>query len=97
MKIFKRYTKNHHRLKFLIVERYITKEVIEFCSNYLSEAESIGILKSHHANRYGGRGLNVISMSRDIVLQSHFYILNNVDEVQPYLSTHKRLIKKKYS
>lgn len=36
MNIFKGYTKNHHRLKALIIERYITEEDVEFCSNYLS-------------------------------------------------------------
>lgn len=44
----------------------------------------------------GTQDLNIMSMHRDIVLQTHLYILNNVDEVQPYLSTHKRLIKEKY-
>lgn len=32
-------------------------------------------------------------MIRDVVLQTYFYILNNIDEIQPYLSTHKRLFK----
>ncbi|KAI5432347.1 hypothetical protein KIW84_036185 [Lathyrus oleraceus] len=99
MKIFKGYTHNHHRTKALIVERYIIEEPVEFFSNYLSEAKSIEISKSHHVDRYGGRGgkgLNVISMHLDIFLQTHLYILNNVDEVEPYLSTHKRFIKEKY-
>ena len=36
MKIFKGYTKNHHRSEISIIERYITYEAIEFCTNYLS-------------------------------------------------------------
>lgn len=99
MDIFKGCTKNHHRPEYSIVERYITKEVVEFYSNYLSEVKSIGITKSCHADRYGARGtqgLNVISIPRNIVLQAHLYILNNIDDVEPYLSTHKRLIKEKY-
>lgn len=70
-----------------------------FSSIYLSKAESIIIPNSRHVGRYTGRGtqgLNVISMHMDIVLQEHLYILNNVDEVEPYLSTHKRVIKEKY-
>lgn len=35
-------------------------------------------------------------MTRDVVLQAHLYILNNIDEIQPYLYAHKILIKKKY-
>ncbi|KAI5442334.1 hypothetical protein KIW84_011414 [Lathyrus oleraceus] len=99
MKIFKGYTNNHHRPEALIVERYITEEALEFYSNYLLETESIGILKSCHANRFEGRGtqgLNVKSMGRDVVLQTYFYILNNLSVVEPYMATHKEVIKKKY-
>lgn len=35
-------------------------------------------------------------MARYVVLQAHFYILNNLDEIQPYIDTQKRLMKKKY-
>lgn len=100
MNIFKEYTKNHHRPEASFVERHITKEVVEFYSNYLPETESIRIQISYHDDRYEGRGtqgLHVKSMARDIVLQEHLYILNNVDEVKPYLSSHKKLTKEKYS
>lgn len=93
MKIFKGYTKNHHRLEASIAERYITKEVIESYTNYLSKAETIGIPKFRHADNYGSRGthgLNVKSMTRDVVLQAHLCILNHLDDVQPYIETHKR-------
>lgn len=83
----------------MIVERYIRKETIEFCSNYLSESDSIGITESRHDERYGDRGtqgLNVKIVDWDVVLQTHLYILNNSFEVQPYLSAHKSLIKEKF-
>jgi hypothetical protein len=54
MKILKGYTNNPHRPKALIVERYIAEEVIEFCSNYLSEGDTIGVPKSRHDGRCGG-------------------------------------------
>ena len=65
----------------------------------MSKAESTVISKSHHASIYGGRGtqgLNVMSMPQDVVLQAHLYILNNIDEVQPYIFSHKRFIKEKF-
>ena len=65
----------------------------------MSETKSIGIPKSRHADRFEGRGtqgLNVKSMGRDVVLQAHFYILNNLSVVEPYIATHKKVIKKKY-
>ncbi|XP_050908133.1 uncharacterized protein LOC127121730 [Lathyrus oleraceus] len=52
MKILKGCTKNHHRPEASIIERYTTKEALEFCSDYLSETESIGIPKSHHDDRF---------------------------------------------
>ncbi|KAK2357161.1 hypothetical protein QL285_094460 [Trifolium repens] len=93
-------TKNPHRPEASIVERYIAEEAIEFCSNYLSEVDAIGVPKSRHDGRCDGagtQGLNVKSINIEVVLQAHLYILNNTDEVQPYLSTHKSIIKKKYA
>ncbi|RDX64617.1 hypothetical protein CR513_56807, partial [Mucuna pruriens] len=46
MKILKRYVKNPHFLIIYIVEMYIIKETIKFCSDYMSTTESIGIPKS---------------------------------------------------
>lgn len=63
----------------------------------MSEVDFIIIPKSRHEGRYEGRvtqGLNVKSIERDVIFQENLYILNNIDEVQPYLSTHKRLIEK---
>lgn len=62
MKIFKRYIKNLHYSKVSFVERYITKEAIEFCSNYLLEADSIGIPKYLHDERYGGKYTQVLNV-----------------------------------
>lgn len=56
MKIFKRYTKNHHHAEALIIKRYIAKEAIEFYSNYFSEVDYVGISMSHQDGRYEGRG-----------------------------------------
>jgi hypothetical protein len=99
MKILKGYTKNPHRPEASIVERYIAEEAIEFCSNYLSEVDTIGVPKSRHDGRCDGvgtQGLNVKSMHIEVVVPAHLYILNNTDEVQTYLSAHKSIIKKKY-
>jgi len=43
MKILKGYVKNRSRPEGCIVERYILEETIEFCTNYLSNVESIGL------------------------------------------------------
>jgi len=56
MKILKGYVKNQCRLEASIIERYISEESIEFCSEYLSKAKSIGVPeKCWHSRRSIGR------------------------------------------
>jgi len=40
-------------------------------------------------------GVHVLRKSREKDLQAHLYILNNTDEVLPYLDTHKNIVKYK--
>ena len=97
MKILKGYVKNQYRPEASIVERYIAEEAIEFCTEYMSQAESIGIPKTRHEGRSAGKGTigtQLKSMMREEVLQAHLYILNNTDEVLPYLDAHKDLVKR---
>ena len=51
MKILKGYTKNLHRPKASIVERYIAEEAIEFCSEYIEKDKHVGLPKSRHDER----------------------------------------------
>jgi len=88
MKILKWYTKNLHRLEASIVQRYIAEEVIEFCSEYIEKAKPIGLPKSWHDERVGdkgSRGLHVITPSVKDLQQAHLYVLNNSNEVLPYI------------
>ena len=66
IKILKWCTKNLHCPEVSIVERYIAKEAIEFCSEYMEKAKPIVVSKSRHDKRVGGkdsRGLHVITPS----------------------------------
>jgi len=40
--------------------------------------------------------VNVVTKDRVELLQAHLYILNNTDEVIPYLSAHKAIVKKQH-
>ena len=42
MKNLKGYVKNHYHPKASMIERYITEESIEFCSEYMSKTNPIG-------------------------------------------------------
>nr|XP_004488447.1 uncharacterized protein LOC101493360 [Cicer arietinum] len=100
MKILKGYVKNPNRPEASIVQRYIAEEAIEFCSDYMSKADTIGVPKSRHEDRCTGkgiRGLKLKSVRCEELLQAHLYILNNTEEVQPYLFAHKNIVKEKKS
>ena len=74
MKILKRYTKNLYHPEESIVERYITEEAVEFCSEYIEKAKPDGLPESQHDDRMGGkgsRGLHVITPSLVDLLQGH--------------------------
>ena len=68
MKILKGYTKNLHH----------PEEAIEFCSEYIEKAKPVGLPKSQHDERVGGkglRGLHVITPTIQDLKQAHLYVL----------------------
>ena len=92
MNILKGYTKNLHRPKASIVERYIVEEAIEFCLEYIEKAKHVGLPESRHGKRVGGigsRGLHVITLIIEDLQQAHLYVLNNSNQVLPYIFRHK--------
>ncbi|XP_027911496.1 uncharacterized protein LOC114170208 [Vigna unguiculata] len=96
MKILKGYVKNPYRPEASIIERYIAEEAIEFFTKYYLDVEVIGIPKLGHEGRNEGkgtRGVKVVRKDQHEVLQAHFYILNNTDDVIPYIDSHKSLLK----
>ena len=96
MKILKGYTKNLHHSEASTVERYVAEEAIEFCSEYIEKAKPVGLPEACHDDRVGGkgsRGLHVITPSVEDLLQAHLYVLNNSNEVLPYIVQHEGLVK----
>jgi len=93
---YDRYTKNLHRPKAFIIERYIAEEAIEFCSEYIEKAKPVGLPESRHDERVrgkGSRGLHVITRSVEDLQQAHLYVLNNSNEFLPYIVRHEGLVK----
>ena len=93
MQVLKGFTKNQHRPEASIVERYIAKECIEFCSQYIAPFKSVGLPETRHDQSRAGKGThgyNVVTMTRHEVSQAHLYILNNTTEVISYIDTHKQ-------
>jgi len=68
MKIWKGYVKNHYRPEASMIEKYIDEESIEFCLEYMSKANSIGLLANSWHHRCSTskclRDVHVVSKSR---------------------------------
>ena len=67
-----------------------------FCSEYIEKAKPVGLPESRHDDRVGGkgsRGLHVITPSVEDLQQAHLYVLNNSNEVLPYILRHEGLVK----
>jgi len=93
MKVLKGYTKNQYRPAASIVERYVVKEAIEFCSGYIQTTTPVGVPQSRHdctREGKGMRGFNVVTMDRQQLSQAHLYVLNNTSEVILYIDAHKQ-------
>ena len=91
MKILKGYVRNWNQPESCIIEGYIYEETVEFCNEYLSNVETIGLPKRVCTNKTNGTGnirLNVVTVSRDLLCQAHKYILYSTDEVQTYINEH---------
>jgi len=97
MKILKGYVKNQYRLEASMIERYITEESVKFCSDYMAKAKPIGVPHRSWLNRCSIsnniRGVSVVTKDREELMQVYLYILNNTNEVMPYLFAHKVIVK----
>ena len=62
----------------------------------VEKAKHVGLPEYPHDEKVGGkdsRGLNVIPLGLKELNQAHLYILNNTNEVVPYVVHHKALVK----
>ncbi|XP_058195233.1 uncharacterized protein LOC131311699 [Rhododendron vialii] len=101
MKVLKGYIHNHNRPEGCIAERYIAEEAVEFCAEFLSKVDAIGvpISKNMTADDSIGRPLpggKVTAIDRELWEQAHLYVLENTTEVQPYIEEHMALLKRQY-
>ena len=87
MKVLKSYVRNRNDLEGCIVECCIVEEAIEFCTEYLSNVDTIGIPidpRIDHKNGTPLLGCFVMKVDPIVLLQAHHYVLENITIVQPY-------------
>ena len=87
MKVLKSYVRNRNRPEDCIVECYSAKEAIEFCTEHLSDVDTIGIPIDPRIDHKIGTplpGSSVMKVDPIVLLQAHHYVLENTTIVQPY-------------
>ena len=96
MKVYKDYTSNRYRPEGCIAERAILDEALSYCYAHLSPEELIGVPKNRHSDWMTGKGIRgrvEKIVTREMLHLAHMYVLNNEDEVQPYIQQHKDELK----
>ncbi|CAM8913860.1 unnamed protein product [Rhodiola kirilowii] len=96
MKILKSYVRNRHRPERCIMEGYITEEAVEFCTNFLGNATAIGIPRPRHFDQFQGKGTSgskQIVKSVDELSKAHFYVLQQIPEITPFIDEHLNIVR----
>ncbi|KAL0544456.1 hypothetical protein IC582_019571 [Cucumis melo] len=93
MKVLKTYVRNRNRPEGCMVENYIVEEAIEFCSEFIAGVSSIGLNSSViKKNSNMDRALSASSFirpSKEQLDQAHLYVIQNVNDVLPYVDLRK--------
>ena len=93
MKILKGYVRNRSRPEGCIIECYVAEEAVEFCSEYLESAQTIGIPKSLESRQNVRMGFKVTPVEYKMLCEAHFYVLQNTPEVDCYRLEHLSYIR----
>jgi hypothetical protein len=97
MGVLMKYVHNHARPEGSISKGYVTKEVIEFCVDFIPDLKPIGVPESRHEGRLGGKGTlgkkTTYSMDGHSFTQAHYTVLHNSTLVAPYIEEHKNIIR----
>ncbi|KAL0556752.1 hypothetical protein IC582_005268 [Cucumis melo] len=98
MKVLKTYVRNRNRLEGSMVENYIVEEAIEFCYEFIAGVSSIGLNSSViKKNSNMDRALSASSFirpSKEQLDQAHLYVIQNVNDVLPYVEQHMESLRK---
>ncbi|VVA39970.1 PREDICTED: transposon, partial [Prunus dulcis] len=98
MKVLKGYVQNRTRPEGCIAERYIAEEAVEFCiQQHLSDVSTVGVPSSQKMGVSKPlSGCTVSVVDQDLLNQAHLYVLENTEEVLPYIEQHMIHIKTAY-
>ncbi|CAM8950242.1 unnamed protein product [Rhodiola kirilowii] len=99
MKVLKSYVKNRQSPEGCIVQGYIAEEAVEFCTNFLGNTTAVGVPRPRHFDRFLGKGTSghqLIPKSFDELTKAHFYVLQHIPEITPFIEDHMNILRSKY-
>ncbi|CAL2246761.1 unnamed protein product [Prunus armeniaca] len=97
-KSLKGYVQNRNRLEGCIAERYIAEEAVEFCIEHLSGVSTVGVPSSQKLGVSKPlSGCTVSLVDRDLLNQIHLYVLENTEEVLPYIEKRTKWLQDKHN
>ena len=100
MGVLKKYVHNHARPEGSITKGYGIEEVIEFCVDFIPDLDPIGVPELRHEGRLSGKGTlgkkTYIGMQDNYFNKAHYTVLQNSSLVDPYIETHKELLRSEF-
>ncbi|CAL2275991.1 unnamed protein product [Prunus armeniaca] len=98
MKVLKGYVQNRIRPEGCIAERYIAEEAVEFCTKHLSDVNTVGVPLSQKMEVSKPlSGCTISLVDRDLLNQTHLYVLENTEEVLLYIKKRTKWLQDKHN
>jgi hypothetical protein len=91
MGILKNYVRNRAYPEGSIIEGYVTEEVVEFCLDYMTRLDPVGVPRSVHEGKLTGvrtSGRVKFRPTSTEYNQAHFSVMNHMEEITPYMKEH---------
>ncbi|GJT25715.1 hypothetical protein Tco_0895652 [Tanacetum coccineum] len=100
IRVIKGHVRNRNRPEGCIAEETIVEEIIEFFSEYHITMKTIGIPPDKHVTNENEDGKPLSAdksseVSGEVFQKAHLYVIQNTDEIVPYIERHKQVLKTK--
>ncbi|GJU39152.1 putative transposon, En/Spm-like protein [Tanacetum coccineum] len=101
MKVIKGHVRNKNKQEGCIAEETVAEETIEFFSEYHRSMETIGIPPDKHETDENKEGKPLSAgksseVSAELFQKAHLYVIQNTNEIVPYIERHKQVLKTEY-
>ena len=97
MGVLKKYVHNRARPEGSISKGYGTKEIIEFCVDFVPDLKPIGVPESRYEGRLSGKGTlgkkAMICRDGHSFTLAHYTVLQSSIFVAPYIEVHKNIVR----